>query len=103
MRIDKLLWFLRFARTRALAQHWVLEGHIRLNGRRVEKPGAAVGPGDTLVLPLPQGVRVIEVLALPARRGPAQEARLCYRALDASGENPIAAQASQSPEGTRLP
>lgn len=33
MRIDKLLWFLRFAPTRRLAHDWVMDGHLRINGR----------------------------------------------------------------------
>jgi ribosome-associated heat shock protein Hsp15 len=70
----------------------VLEGHMRLNGRRVERPGTAVKTGDILVLPLPHGVRVIEILVLPARRGPAPEAQACYRALD---ETPVSALAAR--------
>ena len=92
IRIDKLLWFLRFAKTRGLAQGWVNEGHIRLNGRRVERPAQAVGCGDKLVLPLPQGIRIIELTAIPTRRGPAEEARSCYRVLDETRAYPIAAQ-----------
>lgn len=90
MRIDKLLWFLRLARTRSAAQELVEQGHIRLNGRRIERAHAKIAAGDILVLPLAPGVRVIEVLALPVRRGPYAEARLCYRALDEAGANPIA-------------
>jgi ribosome-associated heat shock protein Hsp15 len=92
MRIDKLLWFLRLSPTRPRAHDWVLEGHMRLNGRRVERPGTAVKTGDILVLPLPHGVRVIEILVLPARRGPAPEAQACYRALD---ETPVSALAAR--------
>jgi ribosome-associated heat shock protein Hsp15 len=44
LRIDKLLWFLRLARTRALAQDWAQAGHIRLNGRRVERAHQAFPP-----------------------------------------------------------
>lgn len=91
MRLDKLLWFLRFAKTRGLAQGIVEQGHVRLNGRRVERTHQKVGVGDTLVLPLPGGVWVIELLAIPARRGPASEAQCCYRVLDERGANPIAA------------
>jgi len=91
VRLDRLLWFLRFARTRPLAQALVEAGHIRLNGRRVERSSQRVAAGDVLVLPLPSGVKVIEVIALPARRGPASEAITCYRELDASRTNPIAA------------
>jgi ribosome-associated heat shock protein Hsp15 len=82
LRIDKLLWFLRLAATRSHAQEWASTGHIRLNGRRVERPSAAVRAGDTLVLPLHSGVRVIEVVAIPGRRGPAPEAQACYRYVD---------------------
>jgi ribosome-associated heat shock protein Hsp15 len=91
MRIDKLLWFLRLAKTRSIAQTMAQEGHIRLNGRRVERAHQKVSAGDRLVIPLAQGVQVIELLSLPQRRGPAPEAQSCYRVLDAPSELPIAA------------
>jgi ribosome-associated heat shock protein Hsp15 len=90
MRIDKLLWFLRFAKTRTIAQTMAESGHIRCNGRRVERAHQRVAAGDVLVVPLPAGVRVIEVLALPPRRGPASEAQTCYRTLDEARVNPVA-------------
>lgn len=93
MRIDKLLWFLRFTRTRPLAQQLAEQGHIRLNGRRVERSAHKVAVGDVLVVPLPAGVKIVEILALPTRRGSAPEAQACYRVLDAGGELPIAAGA----------
>lgn len=98
MRIDKLLWFLRLAKTRERAQAWIGEGHIRLNGRRVERQAQAVVPGDILVLPMGAGVRVIELFALPARRGPAPEAQSCYRVLDETRAFPIAANAIDTSE-----
>ena len=91
MRIDKLLWFLRLAKTRSLAQAIVAEGHIRLNGRRVDRAHQKITIGDVLVIPLGHGVTVIELVALPTRRGPAPEAQSCYRVLDAAGTFPIAA------------
>jgi ribosome-associated heat shock protein Hsp15 len=97
MRIDKLLWFLRLAPSRTLAHDWVLAGHMRINGRRVERASTAVKPGDVLTLPLHSGVRVIALMALPTRRGPASEAQQCYRTLDEPGANPIAAQQNQMP------
>lgn len=94
MRIDKLLWFLRFVKSRNLAQNLVGEGHIRLNGRRVERAAQAIGPGDILTIPLGNSVRVIRVLALPIRRGPAPEAQACYQTLDETldemGDYPLA-------------
>lgn len=82
MRIDKLLHALRFAKTRGVAQRWIGEGHLRRNGARVVRLDLAVAPGDVLTLPLRSGVLVIELLALPVRRGPASEAQACYRVLD---------------------
>jgi ribosome-associated heat shock protein Hsp15 len=90
MRIDKLLWYLRLAGSRSSAQAWVSEGHIRLNGRRIERPSALVRPGDVVVLPMRSGVSVIELVAVPIRRGPAIEAQDCYRVLDAAAKSPLA-------------
>jgi ribosome-associated heat shock protein Hsp15 len=88
MRLDKLLWFLRLAKSRALAQQRIEDGHIRINGRRVERSAQGVTIGDVVTLPLGEHVRVIEVLALPIRRGPAPEAQACYRVLDQSAGAP---------------
>lgn len=90
MRIDRLLYALRLAKSRALAQRWIAEGHIRRNGERVLRQDLGVVVGDVLTLPLRREVLVIELLALPARRGPPNEARACYRPLDAGGAKGIA-------------
>jgi len=90
MRIDRLLHTLRFAKSRSLAQRWIAEGHIRRNGERVLRRDLEVAVGDVLTLPLRSTVLVIELLALPARRGPPAEARTCYRPLDAGAANGIA-------------
>ena len=82
LRIDKLLWFIRLAATRDLAREWAMAGHIRLNGRRIERASAAVRAGDVIVLPVRGMVRVIEIVAIPPRRGPAPEAQACYRQID---------------------
>lgn len=103
LRLDKALWFLRLAKTRALAQQRIAEGHVRLNGRRVERCAQAVTAGDVLTLPSGAGVTVIELLALPARRGPAPEAQACYRVLDASGEVAIAPAATAQATGKPSP
>lgn len=95
MRIDRALWHLRLAKTRTLAQALVATGHLRRNGERVLRASLDLRAGDVLTLPVRSGVRVIEVLSLPDRRGPAHEARACYRvldeALDGAGESTIAA------------
>jgi len=90
LRIDKLLWFLRFVKTRGAGQSLAETGHIRRNGTRIERPAAAVGIGDVLVIPAAIGVRVVEILALPDHRGPPTEAQACYRTLDGPAPLPVA-------------
>lgn len=102
MRLDRLLFTLRFAKSRTLAQRWIAEGHIRRNGERVTRQDQSVAVGDVLTLPLPREVVVIELLALPARRGPAIEARACYRPLDAGQTKRIAGE-TRHEEGAPRP
>ena len=90
MRLDKLLWFLRLAKSRTAAHDLIEAGHIRVNGHRIQRAHCQMKVGDVIVLPIGEGVRVIEVTALPVRRGPFAEARLCYRALDERRPIPIA-------------
>ncbi|MGX7951224.1 RNA-binding S4 domain-containing protein [Tsuneonella sp. HG249] len=97
MRIDKLLWQLRLTKTRGLAQVLVASGHVRRNGARVVRASQDVAEGDTLTVPLPGGVEVIELIALPLRRGPAAEARACYRTLDPQASASLAAGQEQPP------
>lgn len=81
LRIDKLLWYLRLAQSRARAQAIIAAGHVRRNGRRVERDSACVRQGDVIALPIGETVRVIRVMALPVRRGPPAEARGCYEEI----------------------
>jgi ribosome-associated heat shock protein Hsp15 len=78
LRIDKFLWFARLTKTRSLATRLADAGHIRVDGRRVDRAHAGVKPGDTITLMLHDRVRVIRIETLPIRRGPAPEARDCY-------------------------
>ena len=99
LRLDKLLWFLRLAPTRALAQERIATAHIRLNGRRIERSSQAIHIGDVLTLPAGERVQVIEIVALPVRRGPAPEAQACYRKLDALAPFAIAPSQTAQPSG----
>lgn len=80
IRLDKWLWHARFVKTRSLAVKLCGEG-IRIDGVRVEKPGIGVRPGQVLTFTLGRHVRVIELVAVGSRRGPAEEARTLYRDL----------------------
>jgi ribosome-associated heat shock protein Hsp15 len=56
-------------------------GHVRIDGKRVEKSSEEVREGSVVALPLHGKVRVLRVLELPTRRGPAPEAQACYEEL----------------------
>jgi ribosome-associated heat shock protein Hsp15 len=81
VRIDRFLFFIRLTRSRTLAQEVIAEGHVRIDGRHVEKPSEEIKEGSILALPLHDRVRIIRVLSLPARRGPASEAKRHYEEI----------------------
>jgi ribosome-associated heat shock protein Hsp15 len=81
MRIDRYLHCIRLVKSRTLAQVIIDTGHVRIDGKRVEKPSEPVKIGSTIALPLHGRVHVLRVLGLPERRGPAAEARTCYEEL----------------------
>jgi ribosome-associated heat shock protein Hsp15 len=85
LRLDKWLFHARFFKTRDLAQDCVESGHLRLNAQRCKKPGHGVVVGDVLTFPQGGQIRVVRVLALAERRGPATEAQALYCDLDAPG------------------
>ena len=81
MRVDRFLFFIRLVKSRTLAQAVIETGHVRIDGRRVGKPSEEVRVGSVVALPLRGEVRVLRIVSLPARRGPAPEARACYQEL----------------------
>ena len=90
-RLDKWLWFARFAKTRSVAVRLVEDGHVRVEGRRVEAAAHGLKLGDVLTLALPHATIVVRLLALGDRRGPYDAARLLYQRLDqGSDDAPLA-------------
>jgi ribosome-associated heat shock protein Hsp15 len=85
VRIDRFLYFIRLVKSRTLAQAIIDNGHVRVDGRRVEKSSEEVRAGSIVALPLRGQVRILRVVGLPARRGPASEARSCYEELGIDG------------------
>ncbi len=78
LRLDKWLWFARFFKTRSLAAARVAAGDVRVNGERVTKRATTIGAGDVLTFAQGRVVRIVEVVATGARRGPAPEAQALY-------------------------
>ena len=57
------------------------EGAVRINRQPTEKAHARLRAGDVLTVAIRDEVRVLRVLALAARRGPATEARRLYEEI----------------------
>lgn len=93
-RIDKWLWCARFFKTRSLAAQAVSGGKVHVNGERV-KPAHNVRVGDRISLNLQGVVAEFDVLGLPARRGPATEAKSHYAETPESAERGIRVREQQ--------
>ena len=94
VRLDRFLFFIRLMKSRTLAQSLIEQGHVRLDGKRVSKTSEEVAIGSVIAIPLRGEVRILRVLALPTRRGPAGEARTCYEELGESGSSANVSQES---------
>lgn len=81
LRLDKWLWFARFLKSRSSAAELCGSGKLRCSGVVVTKPGHTARVGDVLTFPLGRHIRVIKILDLGTRRGPAPEARALYEDL----------------------
>ncbi|HEX4695252.1 RNA-binding S4 domain-containing protein [Sphingomonas sp.] len=82
MRLDKFLWFARIAKTRSFAQALAARGHLRIDGRAIDRAAAPVRVGNILTFATHLGrIRTLRVEALPIRRGPPSEAQGCYQEL----------------------
>jgi len=86
IRLDKWLYFARFFKTRTISARAITGGHFRVNAQKVSKASLAIGPGDTLTFTQADNIRVVEVVDVGKRRGPAPEAQTLY--LDKSPPKP---------------
>lgn len=89
MRLDRFLWFARLAKTRSAAQTLAEGGHLRIDGRRIERAHCPVRPGAVVAFPRDGRVIVLRVLALPRRRGPPLEAAASYQLLEPAPAVPV--------------
>jgi ribosome-associated heat shock protein Hsp15 len=87
LRIDKWLWAARCFKTRGLAAEACGAGHVKVNGASV-KSSKLLHRGDELTLRLGDELRILAVVGLSDRRGPAPTARTLY--LDKSPPKPEA-------------
>ena len=90
-RLDKWLWFARFARNRPAAVRLVEDGHVRIAGRRCDNPAQGIRIGAVLTLALPHATVVVQVLGFAERRGSFAVAQQLYERLDGgSGDASLA-------------
>lgn len=77
VRIDKWLWAARCFKTRSLASDACGAGHVKVDGVSV-KAAKVVRVGVRIEVRTPGGLRILEVVKLGDRRGPAEAARALY-------------------------
>lgn len=82
LRADKWLWHARFFKSRSIAAQAVSAGRVRVNGQKLSRASANVRVGDVLNITIGRHVKVVRLLALGTRRGPASEAQTLYAILD---------------------
>ena len=80
-RLDKWLWCARFMKARGDCAGLVGEGAVRINHQPTDKAHARLRIGDVLTVAIRGDVRVVRVLVLAERRGPAPEARTLYEEI----------------------
>ncbi|GMN02469.1 S4 domain-containing protein [Erythrobacter sp. MTPC3] len=79
LRLDRLLVYLRFARTRSAAHAMIEKGALRHNRHHVRRASEAVKVGDVLTLAQGEDIRIVEILSLPNRRASPAAAKAHYR------------------------
>lgn len=105
-RLDKWLFFIRFAKSRTLAQGFIQSGHVRVNGLPIKQSGYLVKCGDKVDIRSSQIELNLIILSCGERRWPYEEAKLLYEdvtpAREASGKLNTFEQAIRDP-GTGRP
>jgi len=101
LRLDKWLWHARFFKSRTLAAAQVARGGFRVNKVLVQKSHHAVQPGDVVTFATGPYVRVVEVVALGTRRGPATEAQALYIDLNPPDQQPKPDRMARTMAGQR--
>ena len=82
LRLDRLLVYLRFARTRSAARSMIERRSFRRNRKHVQRSSEKVAIGDVLTLTVGGEVRIVEIVALPDRRASPDLAKTFYCEYD---------------------
>lgn len=77
VRIDKWIWAARMFKTRSMATKACAAGHVQVNAETA-KASIKVKIGDAVEVLTPARLRILEVVALDDKRGPASVAQGLY-------------------------
>ena len=78
LRLDKWLWYARFMKSRSKATKFCQTSRFRVNGSIVAKAHCLVKQSDILTFSIGGNIKIIKILKLGVRRGPASEAQSLY-------------------------
>ena len=78
LRVDKWLWHARFMKTRSKATKFCQSGRLSVNDLIVVKAHLLVKQNDVLTFSSNNNIKIIRILYLSVRRGPALEAQALY-------------------------
>lgn len=81
LRVDKWLWFARFFKSRNIATKLVQARKLRINSVPIAKASVTVKAGDVLTFQQQKSIRVVKIVDIGTRRGPASEAQALYEDL----------------------
>ncbi len=81
IRVDKWLWYSRTVKSRTLAQGLIKAGKVRVNNSRISSPSRMVEVDDVLTITLARQIRILKIVDVGTRRGPAPEAQMLYEDL----------------------
>lgn len=103
LRLDKWLWYARFFKSRTLAASLCNAGRVRVDGQIVSKAHHKLRAGDVLTFPQGRQIRIVKVVALGTRRGPAPEAQALYEDLKPPSVETRLPAAGARPSGSGRP
>ena len=81
LRLDKWLWYARFMKSRSKATKFCQSSRFCVNSSIVIKAHFLVKQNDVLTFSIDNNIKIIRILNLGVRRGPASEAQALYEDL----------------------
>lgn len=80
MRIDDYLSTVFLIKRRTIAKEWILGGKVKLNGNRI-KPAHDIKIGDKIQITYPRQSLIVEIVEVPFKSVPKQEAEKYYKQI----------------------